>query len=315
MKFWINASSFCNAHLGRLMQSWSWQPWTFTTTQTLSGPILLMEDFLELIGTVVSPIIYLFTHVFVTCQAGGCLGSPPTVSLSILLVTDGVLDVDIHMRPVGCQRLKDLRKNSLGCWPQWLIQTGDLGERWERRKEPLGRMKGSFQIAAHPGHDFVSFILLGILVLLVMTPWFWEITCFDPNFSAPTVLRMELLKEEAAGITRVKSCESPMAAAHEERACEMPKNSSETDLKHMCHETWWRKANHEPICWEYWHTVLRHIYTRNWFGNHSYWSKTSTKPVIFWLGYASKKIHSKCGWISWTDPHVIRSSTMFNWSF
>ena len=26
-------------------------------------------------------------------------------------------------------------------------------------------MKGSFQIAAHPGHDFVSFILLGILVL------------------------------------------------------------------------------------------------------------------------------------------------------
>lgn len=183
MKFWINASSFCNAHLGRLMQSWSWQPWTFTTTQTLSGPILLMEDFLELIGTVVSPIIYLFTHVFVTCQAGGCLGSPPTVSLSILLVTDGVLDVDIHMRPVGCQRLKDLRKNSLGCWPQWLIQTGDLGERWERRKEPLGRMKGSFQIAAHPGHDFVSWkFCLGFLRCLSWQPPVLGDHMFWPQF-------------------------------------------------------------------------------------------------------------------------------------
>lgn len=314
MKFWINASSFCNAHLGRLMQSWSWQPWTFTTTQTLSGPILLMEDFLELIGTVVSPIIYLFTHVFVTCQAGGCLGSPPTVSLSILLVTDGVLDVDIHMRPVGCQRLKDLRKNSLGCWPQWLIQTGDLGERWERRKEPLGRMKGSFQIAAHPGHDFVSFILLGILVLLVMTT-----SGFGRSHVLTPIFHHQLVKDGTAqgGGCRNNSCEVMWVAKKLPtcRACEMPKNSSETDLKHMCHETWWRKANHEPICWEYWHTVLRHIYTRNWFGNHSYWSKTSTKPVIFWLGYASKKIHSKCGWISWTDPHVIRSSTMFNWSF
>lgn len=59
---------------------------------------------------------------------------------------------------------------------------------------------------------------------------FWEITCFDPNFSSPTVLRMELLKEEAAGIIRVKLCESPMAAAHEERACEMPKNSSDSQI-------------------------------------------------------------------------------------
>ena len=113
----------------------------------------------------------------------------------------------------------ELRKNSLGCWPQWQIRTGG---RWARRKLQLGiistfagpRAQGvkvtlethhRFRLNSVISYDvccfFYDFLASQDLVTLV-TP-----LDIDLQMSQPPTPRMEPLKGVAAGIIHVKSCD------------------------------------------------------------------------------------------------------------